>query len=115
LAPAIYDLTPTVVLPRVEATRAIAAAVNGLCDRVARPASIVAAGGETLRAVCGAAGTDHLVVDGKFETGVPMSIMQGGRWNGVRVISKSGAFGDGNLIKRLVTAAEPARQGEPVA
>jgi D-threonate/D-erythronate kinase len=112
---AVYDLSPSGTVSRADAARVIAAAINRLCDRVARPASIVAAGGETLRAMCGATGTDHLVVDGEFETGVPMSIIQGGRWNGVRIVSKSGAFGDGDLIKRIVAAAVPVALGESVA
>jgi D-threonate/D-erythronate kinase len=112
---AIYDLSPAGTMSRADAARVIAASINRLCDRVARPASIVAAGGETLRALCIATGTDHLVVDGEFETGVPMSIIQGGRWNGVRIVSKSGAFGDDDLIKRIVAAAAPVVLGESVA
>jgi uncharacterized protein YgbK (DUF1537 family) len=117
IAAAVYDLTPAPAsaMSRSEAAQMIAAAINRLCARVAVPASVVAAGGETLRALCGATGADHLMVDGEFETGVPMSIVQGGRWNGVRIVSKSGAFGDGDLIKRIVAAAGPVAVGESVA
>lgn len=113
--PAIYDLTPLAPLPRAEAAQVIASAVAFLCDRVARPASVVAAGGETLRSLCGTIGADHLLVDGEFEPGVPMSLVQGGRWHGVRIISKSGAFGDEGLLVRILAAARSVRHGEPVA
>jgi len=33
---------------------------------------------------------------------VPASVMRGGRWDGVRVVSKSGAFGDPGLLARLL-------------
>jgi uncharacterized protein YgbK (DUF1537 family) len=60
------------------------------------------AGGETLRAVCHALGAARLDVDGQVIPGVPCSIMRGGRWDGIRVVSKSGAFGDPGLLSRLL-------------
>jgi D-threonate/D-erythronate kinase len=112
---AFYDLTPQTALARAEAAQVIAAAIGRLCARAPVPATAVVAGGETLRALCDATGADHLVVDGEFEIGVPMSVVQGGRWHGVRIVSKSGAFGDGDLIKRIAAAADTVALGVSVA
>lgn len=107
---AVYDLTPNEpTMPREEAARRITAAMAQLCDVLPRPASLLVSGGETLRALCAILGADHLVVDGEFEPGVPMSILVGGRWDGVRILSKSGAFGDTDLLCRIIDAARPRR------
>jgi D-threonate/D-erythronate kinase len=112
---AFYDLTPQNAVARAEAAQMIAAAIGRLCAHAAVPATAIVAGGETLRALCDTTGADHLVVDGEFEIGVPMSIVQGGRWHGVRIVSKSGAFGDSGLIKRIAAAAETVALGVSVA
>lgn len=58
-----------------------------------RPALLVAAGGETLVAVMRAAGARRLRLAGAWRPGVPVSVVEGGRWAGITVVSKSGAFG----------------------
>ena len=42
------------------------------------------------------------MVDGEVAAGVPASRLSGGRWDGLRVVSKSGAFGDAGLLARLL-------------
>jgi D-threonate/D-erythronate kinase len=69
---------------------------------MARPGTLVVAGGETLRALCMALDAEGLVVDGEIAAGVPASRLLGGRWDGLRVVSKSGAFGDQELLARLL-------------
>jgi uncharacterized protein YgbK (DUF1537 family) len=88
---------------RADAARRIAGAFGRLALEITRPATLLVAGGETLRAVCDALETDHLELVGQIEPGVPCSFMRGGRFDGVRVVSKSGAFGGRDLLKRLVT------------
>jgi D-threonate/D-erythronate kinase len=88
---------------RADAATGIARAFGRLALEIARPATLVVAGGETLSAVCHALETDHLELVGQIEPGVPCSFMRGGRFDGVRVVSKSGAFGDRDLLRRLVT------------
>jgi uncharacterized protein YgbK (DUF1537 family) len=63
---------------------------------------VVVAGGETLRALCTVLGAEALEVRGRIEPGVPRSVMRGGRWNGVDVVSKSGAFGRPDLWRELL-------------
>ena len=88
---------------RTEAATRIAGAFGRLALEIMRPATLLVAGGETLRAVCSALETDHLELVGQIEPGVPCSFMREGRFDGVRVVSKSGAFGDRDLLRRLVT------------
>jgi uncharacterized protein YgbK (DUF1537 family) len=73
--------------------------------RLGRPAGLLVAGGETLEAVANALGADSFSVAGEIAPGVPRSVMHGGRWDGVWVASKSGAFGDANLLVRMLERA----------
>ena len=66
------------------------------------PGKVEVSGGETLRDLCVALGVTHLEVDGELEPGVPTSVMRGGSWDGQRLVSKSGAFGDSNFLVDLL-------------
>ena len=66
------------------------------------PKTLIAAGGETLRAQCMAVGVQALRVLGRIEPGLPKSVIQSGRWDGVEVLSKSGAFGPPDLWWKLL-------------
>lgn len=96
----------TITLPpgleRAEARRRIVQGFAAMLERIEPPGTLVIAGGETLRDVCDALGANHLEVDGEVVPGVPTSVMNGGRWDGVTVVSKSGAFGDAGLLVRLL-------------
>jgi uncharacterized protein YgbK (DUF1537 family) len=101
----LVSLEPSRGLARPEAARRIALAVAELARGVPRPRSVIAAGGETLRALCLSLGADYLEVMGQVVPGMPVSRVAGGRWDGVQVISKSGAFGDEGLLLRLIPGA----------
>ena len=73
------------------------------------PGTLVAAGGETLRAICRGLGAHALETTGLVAPGVPRSAMRGGRWDGVAVVSKSGAFGADTLWRDLL-----AQNGLPI-
>ena len=62
----------------------------------------VIAGGETLRALCVAAGAHWLVAEDEFSPGVPRSRIVGGLWDGQAVISKPGAFGAPDFLVNLL-------------
>ncbi len=47
-----------------------------------------------------------LLVSGEPLPGVPRSVIQGGRWDGATVISKSGGFGEPRLLIRLADCAK---------
>jgi uncharacterized protein YgbK (DUF1537 family) len=73
--------------------------------RVPRPGTLFVTGGETLRDLCHAIGATRLEVDGEIEPGVPTSLLRGGEWDGQRLVSKSGAFGDTGFLARLLGEA----------
>jgi uncharacterized protein YgbK (DUF1537 family) len=89
-------------LTKAGARHAIDATMADMLSRLPRPQTLFVSGGETLRAVCGILEADHLVVDGQIAPGIPSSRIRGGAWDGVRVISKSGAFGAPDLLRTLV-------------
>lgn len=100
----------SVDLPAGTSRRAAATLIESrfaaLLTGLDRPGTLVAAGGETLLGLCEALGADHIDVVGEIMPGVPRSILRGGRWDGVTIVSKSGAFGGPDLLKQL--AAAPA-------
>jgi uncharacterized protein YgbK (DUF1537 family) len=89
-------------LSRAEAARRIAREMTTLIGTLDPPGTLIVAGGETLKAVCVALGAQALQVAGRLVPGLPRSILQGGRWAGVDVISKSGAFGTRELWRDLL-------------
>ena len=95
-----FDLAPG--LSRGEAARRIARALASLTEALEPPGTLIVAGGETLRALCLALGAHALEVTGRIMPGLPRSTIRGGRWAGVEVISKSGAFGAPNLWRTLL-------------
>jgi uncharacterized protein YgbK (DUF1537 family) len=88
-------------LGRPEASVRIAVEIEKLTQCIPSPATLLVVGGETLRSLCIALGTDHLEVAGQLMPGVPVSRMVGGRWDGTGVISKSGAFGGERLLLEI--------------
>jgi uncharacterized protein YgbK (DUF1537 family) len=88
--------------PRDVARTIIIARFVALLHAIPRPGTLFVTGGETLRALCDALGATHLDVDGEIEPGVPTSMLRGGAWDGQRLVSKSGAFGDAGFLRRLL-------------
>jgi uncharacterized protein YgbK (DUF1537 family) len=99
----------TVRMPAVPdrhlAASRIGESFTNLLAELPRSGSLFVTGGETLSRVCAALGAEALEVQGEIEPGIPVSVLKGGKWEGVRVISKSGAFGNEGLIRRLISFA----------
>lgn len=93
---------------RADAAAAIAERFSRLLARCPPPGTLFVAGGETLRDVADAIGTDSLAVEGAHEPGLAVSRLRGGRFDGVRVLSKSGAFGRPELLRALLDEASGA-------
>ena len=89
-------------LERATAARRIAEGFGRLLRAVPRPGTLVVAGGETLKAVCLALEARCLEAVGQVAPGVPRSFLRGGAWDGVAVVSKSGAFGGDALWRDLL-------------
>jgi uncharacterized protein YgbK (DUF1537 family) len=92
-------------LPRDEAARRIAGAFARLLAPLPPPGTLIVAGGETLGAVLDALGAEAEAT-GLVMPGVPRASLRGGRWDGVLLLSKSGAFGHDTLWRDLL-AAQP--------
>lgn len=89
-------------LSRADAAQRIARELTALTAALDPPGTLIVAGGETLKAMCLALGAHALEVTGRIVPGLPRSTLQGGRWAGVDVISKSGAFGAPELWRDLL-------------
>lgn len=87
---------------RADAAQRIARTLGDLALALPPPGTLIVAGGETLKSLCMALGTRSLRVTGQVAPGLPRSIMQGGHWDGVEVVSKSGAFGGSSLWRDLL-------------
>ncbi len=107
VALASHDLPPG--LSRADAAERIETAFRTLVGRLPKPGTLAVAGGETLRGLCLALGAASLEVEGRALPGVPVSILRGGAWDGVTVVSKSGAFGHPTLLRELLRLPDRER------
>jgi uncharacterized protein YgbK (DUF1537 family) len=100
----------TVRMPNVPERHLVASRIGesftDLLAQLPRPGTLFVTGGETLSRVCAALDAEALEVQGEIEPGIPVSVLKGGKWQGVRVISKSGAFGNEGLMGRLISLAQ---------
>lgn len=87
---------------RADATARFSREIAVLARSIEPPGSLVVAGGETLRALTVAVGARALRLLGRLEPGIPKSVIEGGDWAGVEVISKSGAFGAVDVWAKLL-------------
>ena len=63
-----------------------------------------------LMPLCLSLGARSLEVQGRVVPGLPQSVMRGGRWDGVVVLSKSGAFGPPDLLRDLLRSTHPVTE-----
>ncbi|MGM4982437.1 four-carbon acid sugar kinase family protein [Hyphomicrobiales bacterium] len=89
-------------LERDDAAKRIETTLGGIAKALPAPATLIVAGGETLRNLCTALGVTALKLTGQAAPGLPCSTIIGGPWEGVSVISKSGAFGGPTLWRDLL-------------
>jgi uncharacterized protein YgbK (DUF1537 family) len=77
-----------------------------------RPATLFASGGDTLAALMDAAVVSRLDAEGEVAPGLPLSRIIGGGWDGVAIVSKSGAFSAAAILARLFDPKTEARREE---
>ena len=99
---ALVRLETSAALARGEAASQFSREIAELSGSIDPPKTLIVAGGETLKAQMLAVGARALRIVGRLEPGLPKSVIQGGRWAGVDVISKSGAFGLPDLWSKLL-------------
>ncbi|MDE1994176.1 MAG: hypothetical protein KGI75_16855, partial [Rhizobiaceae bacterium] len=90
-------------LDRDDAARRINLALGTVAKALPPPGTLIVAGGETLRGLCSALDVTALRLTGQIAPGLPRSTIVGGPWEGVTVISKSGAFGGPALWRDLLS------------
>lgn len=100
-------------LTRADAARRIARELAAITLQLQPPGTLIVAGGETLKALCVSLGARSLKLTGQVMSGLPRSVIQGGRWSGVEVVSKSGSLGTPNLWRDLLRSNHliPERTG----
>jgi uncharacterized protein YgbK (DUF1537 family) len=73
-----------------------------LLARMAAPATVVAAGGDTVYRLCGELQATRIETIGEHSPGIAVSRFTDGAWAGAGLVSKSGAFGDDGLLARFM-------------
>jgi len=63
-----------------------------------RPGALFLCGGDTASLVCRALGVERIDLCREFSPGIPIGVLRGGRFDGVTVITKSGGFGDPDIL-----------------
>lgn len=89
-----------------DAAAAISDSLAGFLPHLAPPDRLVAGGGETLMAICKILGATALDVSGTVCPGMPLSRFVGGCWDGVTAITKSGAFGDSDKLRKILESTD---------
>ncbi len=64
--------------------------------------ALVLTGGDTALGVLNCLEVEGIEIDGELIEGIAMGHLIGGKWNGIRVITKAGAFGKDNALERIV-------------
>ncbi len=57
-----------------------------------------------------AARAAHLAVTGEAMPGLPLSTFVGGAWDGLAVLSKSGAFGGADILLQIFSGSKEAKR-----
>ncbi len=99
---AMFNLSPNRVLPPQDAAALLARQLDQIVRESPRPASLVVVGGDTLRALCRAAGARALMAGTSLRAGWGCARLVGGTWDGIQVHSRSGAFGDPEDLSTMV-------------
>lgn len=74
------------------------------------PGALILTGGDTARGVCSALGGRGLDVQREAAPGIPISLLDGGRWDGLPIVTKAGGFGGPDTLAQVVKVLEEMRQ-----
>ncbi len=97
-------LAASAPMTQSEATAYLEQRTRAFVADIRKPALLVVIGGDTLRALCVAAGTRTLIARPSPREGWGAARLVGGHWHGVMCLSRSGAFGsDDDLVELLLT------------
>jgi len=110
---AMFDLSPARALAPRDAAALLARQAEAIVRQAPRPGALVVVGGDTLRALCLAAGVRTLLAHAPPLPGWGSASLVGGVWEGVPCYSRSGAFGDTDdltTMVRLLTGGRETRK-----
>jgi uncharacterized protein YgbK (DUF1537 family) len=93
----------------VGAARYLARAAARVCATV-RVLGLILTGGDTADAVCTALGMTGVEVVGEVQPGIPAAQGIGGQGEGLRLVTKAGAFGDEQAIVRSIDFIRGVRE-----
>ena len=96
-----------------QTSEAVAAALGGLCSRIAsgaRPGGLVLTGGDIARSCCSRLSADGISVTREVVPGIPMGVLKGGPFSGLNVVTKAGAFGAQDALCRAVDSLKMAQR-----
>jgi uncharacterized protein YgbK (DUF1537 family) len=77
-------------------------AISYRITRRTRPGALVIIGGDTAQSVLRAGGAAGIVLHDEPFPGVPAGTIDGGLLDGVRVVTKAGAFGDEDVLVKVI-------------
>ncbi len=98
------DLAPNRVLDPRDADALLARQADAIVARAPRPRALLVVGGDSLRALCRAAGARALLARASARPGWGHARLVGGAWDGVACHSRSGAFGAPDDLTTMVRA-----------
>ena len=88
-------------MPRAECRRRIRDMLGEILVALPRPDALLVTGGETAFSLCQVLRANGLTVLGSLAPGLPVSRVAGGRWAGLPLVTKSGAFGAARTLAAL--------------
>jgi len=107
---AFVDLAEAQPLEPAEAQARLTQRMHTLVSTQPRPDALVVVGGDTLLALCRAAGVRSLQAGASPRAGWGRARLVGGLWDGLLCYSRSGAFGPPDDLRALLAALSPSSQ-----
>jgi len=98
-----------------QASEGIAAALGDLCRRIATGAALsglVLTGGDVAEGCCGSLSAAGFTIVGEVAPGIPLGRIEGGPFDGLRVVTKAGAFGGDDALCAAVDCLKRDRLPE---
>ncbi|XWN31079.1 MAG: four-carbon acid sugar kinase family protein [Devosia sp.] len=99
-------LSPTEPCDPGEARAVVRKSIAHLAKLAPEPSAAIVTGGATLRTLMDATNASAITLHGVFAEGVPVGRIVGGAWDGTTIVSKSGGFGNADLLVALLRAAD---------
>jgi uncharacterized protein YgbK (DUF1537 family) len=98
----VFWFSPDAELAPAQAEAAMNAFLQRLVERYRPPGTLLVTGGETLFRLCRAAGATRLLTGAEIAPGIATATFADGRWGGLSLVSKSGAFGAPGFLSELL-------------